>query len=58
MLKNNSKVLNIYVHNDSKTLNTCLCNNSYSLIGSTITWTNDTANNRYSIPQVIFIYTQ
>lgn len=49
--------LNIYVELGSKSLNTCLITNSYSLTGNKITWTNDSTNNRYYNTQAnIYIY--
>jgi len=50
-------MLNIYVLKDSISMNTCLINNTSSMIGNTITWTNDTANNRYyNTVENIYIY--
>ncbi len=60
--RSNSKMLNLYVpitgynatHN---TLNTLLKTDSSSIVGSAISWTNDTANNRYyNAVQNICIY--
>ena len=53
-----SKRLNLYVPANSLTLNTCLSNSSStSLTGTSITWINDTANNRYyNTAQNIYIY--
>ena len=60
--RSNSKMLNLYVpitgynatHN---TLNTFLKTDSSSIVGSVISWTNDTANNRYyNTVQNICIY--
>jgi hypothetical protein len=55
--KNTSKRLNLYVPANSTTLTTCLYSNFKSLVGASITWTNDTANNRYyNTAQNIYIY--
>ena len=55
--RNTSNMLNIYVQENSTTMNTCLISNTYSLTGSTITWTNDSTNNRYYNTQAnIYIY--
>ena len=43
--KNNNRRLNLYVPANSNTLTTCLCNNTYSLIGNTIAW--EYANTEY-----------
>ncbi len=60
--RSNSKMLNLYVpitgynatHN---TLNAFLKTDSSSIVGSSITWTNDTANNRYyNAVQNVYIY--
>ena len=52
-----SSMLNIYVQENSTTMNTCLISNIYSLTGSAIEWTNDSANNRYYNTQAnIYIY--
>jgi hypothetical protein len=44
---NTSKMLNIYVPSNSISLNTLLYNNTTSLVGANITYTNDTVNNCY-----------
>ena len=51
-------MLNIYVPNNSTTLNTCLATSRYySLTGTVKDWTNDSANNRYYNTQAnIYIY--
>lgn len=56
--RNTSNMLNIYVHSDSTTLTTCLYNNTYSLVGSNVTWTDDTVTNGcyYNTTQNIYIY--
>ena len=55
--RNTSNMLNIYVQENSKTMNTCLINNNYSLTGAAITWTNDSTNKRYYNTQAnIYIY--
>ena len=55
--RNTSNMLNIYVQENSNTLNTCLINNTDSITGSAITWTNDSANKRYYNTQAnIYIY--
>lgn len=55
--KNNSKMLNLYVPANSTTLTTCLYSKTSSLVGNTITWTNDTTNNRYyNTTYNIYIY--
>lgn len=43
-IRNTSNRLNIYVHENTTSLNTLLINNSNSLIGANIEWTNDMAN--------------
>ena len=43
--RNTSNRLDLYVPENSTTLNTCLVTNSYSLVGKTVTWTNDMTNN-------------
>jgi hypothetical protein len=53
--RNNSNMLNIYVHNGSTTLNTLLINNTYSLVGAAITWTNNGVC-YYNDLQNIYIY--
>ena len=55
--RNTNKGLNLYVPANSTTLNACLSNgSSKSLTGTSITWTNDTANNcYYSKAQNIYI---
>ena len=42
-----TKYLNLYLPANSTSLTTALYNNTSSMVGTTITWTNDTANNRY-----------
>jgi hypothetical protein len=56
--KNNFNRLNIYVHNNTTSLNTLLITNSYSLVGNTIAWTNDVATNgyHYNTDYNIYIY--
>ena len=55
--RNTSNMLNIYVQENSKTMNTCLISNTYSLTGSAITWTNDSTNKRYyNTSANIYIY--
>ena len=55
--RNTSNRLNIYAHNGSTTRSKLTYTNSLSLIGTTITWTNDTANNRlYNTTYNIYIY--
>ena len=56
--RNTSNMLNIYVEENSTTMNNCLINRAfYSLTGSAITWTNDSANKRYYNTQAnIYIY--
>ena len=55
--RNTSNMLNIYVPSGSTTLTRCLYTNTYSLVGAAITWTNDTANNRYyNATRNIYIY--
>ena len=51
-------MLNIYVHDGSTSLTTLKCTNTYSLVGATITWTDDTATNGcyYNATQNIYIY--
>ena len=56
--RSNDKRLNLYVPIDGTTLTTCLKTGvSKSLTGASITWINDTANNRYyNTAQNIYIY--
>ena len=56
--RNTSKILNLYVPASSTTLTTCLnTSDPTSLTGTNITWTNDTANNRYyNTTYNIYIY--
>jgi hypothetical protein len=56
--KNNSRRLNIFVHNGSASYTKCINNSStYSLTGSAISWTNDTTNNcTYNTAYNIYIY--
>ena len=55
--RNTSNMLNIYVQENSTTMNTCLISNGMSLISSAITWTNDSANKRYyNTSANIYIY--
>ena len=56
--KNNSVMLDIYLHANSNTCNTFLINNAQSLIGSPITWTNDMTTNGcyYNTAYNIYIY--
>ena len=55
--RNTSNMLNIYVQENSTTMNTCLINNTDSITGSSITWTNDSTNNRYyNTSANIYIY--
>ena len=54
--RNTSNILNIYVHNGSKTMNTCLSNNyTSSLVGYDITWTNNSICH-YNTQFNIYIY--
>ena len=53
--KDNSKRLNIYVHANTNTNTTVHCNNSYSLVGATITWT-DAGTYQYNTAYNIYIY--
>jgi hypothetical protein len=50
--------INLYVSSNSKTLNTCLCNNTASMVCGKITWTDDTATNGcyYNTQYNIYIY--
>ena len=43
----NTAALKIYVNNGTNSLNTLLINNSRSLVGKNITWTNNVATNGY-----------
>jgi hypothetical protein len=45
--KNNACRYNIYAHPNTTTWNTLSINNSSSLVGTTITWTNDTATSGF-----------
>ena len=54
--RNTSNILDIYVHNGSTTLNTCLSNNyTSSLVGLNITWTNN-GTCHYNKQYNIYIY--
>ena len=53
--KDISKRLNIYVPSDSTTNTTMHCTNMYSLVGTTITWTN-AGTYQYSTQYNIYIY--
>ena len=53
--KNNSRRYNIYVPANSTTLNTCLINNSRSLVGFAITWKN-AGSYYYNTKYNIYIY--
>ncbi len=56
--KDNGKRLNIYVSENSTSLNTCLYNNTSSLVGKNITWTNNYNVNKcyYNTVYNIYIY--
>jgi hypothetical protein len=56
--RNTSNVLNIYVPINSNSLNTCLRNNSQSLVGTDCTWADDTATNGcyYNTAYNIYLY--
>ena len=53
--KNNSKRLNIYIPNNSTTKRTVLYNNTRSLVGANITWTN-AGTYQYNTSYNIYIY--
>ena len=53
--RNSSNTLNIYVHNGSSTLSRLKYNNSYSLVGTSITWTN-AGTYLYNTSYNIYIY--
>jgi len=53
--RNNSKRLNIYVTSGSTTNTTIHCNNSYSLVGASITWSNSSTY-QYNTTYNIYIY--
>lgn len=56
--RNTSNCLNLYVPANSTTLNTCLYNNTSSMVGASIDWTDDTATNGryYNTQYNIYIY--
>ena len=56
--RDTSKQLSLYVPENSTTLTTCLTANSYSLVGQSITWTNDMTTNNcyYNTTYNIYIY--
>ena len=55
--RNTSNRLNIYVHAGTTTNTTVMATNTNSLVGASIAWTNDTANNcRYSTYYNLYIY--
>jgi hypothetical protein len=55
--RNTSNMLNIYVHVGTTTNTYVHRNNAQSLVGTNITWTNDTANNcQYNTQYNIYIY--
>lgn len=55
--RNTSKMLNIYAPANSTTMTSLLRTGTTSIIGSSITWTNDTANKRYyNTTRNIYIY--
>lgn len=56
--RNTSNRLNLYVPNTGNTINTCLITNASSLVGTTVTWTNDMTTNGcyYNTSQNIYIY--
>ena len=55
--RNTSNRLNIYVHAGTTTNTTVMYTNAYSLVGTTITWTTDTANNcSYNTVRNLYIY--
>ena len=56
--RNTSNRLSLYVPANSTTLNTCLYNSTSSMVGTNITWTDDTATNNcyYNTQYNIYIY--
>lgn len=56
--RNTSNYLNLYVPANSTTLNTCLYNNTSSMVGTSIDWTDDIATNGryYNTQYNIYIY--
>ena len=55
--RNVTNMLNIYLPENSQTLNSFLVSNKMSLIGAEITWTDDSTNKRYYSPEAnIYIY--
>ena len=56
--RNTSNHLNLYVPANSTTLNTCLYNNTSSMVGASIDWTDDITTNRryYNTKYNIYIY--
>ena len=56
--RNTNNQLSLYVPSSSTTLTTCLINNTSSMVGNTITWTDDTATNGcyYNTEYNIYIY--
>lgn len=53
--KNNTRRFNIHVPSNSKTLNTCLINNTWSMVKANITWTN-AGSYYYNATYNIYIY--
>jgi len=56
--RNTANILRIYTVKNSTTMSTLLVNNASSLVGATITWTDDTATNGcyYNTQYNIYIY--
>ena len=56
--RNTSTYLNLYLPSNSTSLTTALINNTFSLVGMEITWTDDTATNNcyYNTQYNIYIY--
>jgi hypothetical protein len=56
--RNTNNQLSLYVPSNSTTLTTCLFNSTSSMVGNTITWTDDTAANGcyYNTAYNIYIY--
>jgi hypothetical protein len=56
--RNTSNKLSLYVPSGSTTLTTCLINNTKSMVGQKITWTDDIATNGcyYNTAYNIYIY--
>jgi hypothetical protein len=54
-LKNNSRMYNIYAYRNTTTWNTLLTNNTSSIVGANITWTNYSNGSCYNKTYNIYI---